>query len=116
MANKKIIKKAKIIKPKLKVINSDDKKPEAKNFLHKEIEPCRICDKPINTLKDEWSSVIEYFGKQQTAIDFYHKKCLTDLINGNVNIIKEKFEDKLKGFVGKMLGGNLRNFAGGFNE
>jgi len=69
-----------------------------------EVEVCKLCKKPIDTLKDEWATIIEYASENQTAIGFYHKLCLKNFMSGNVSVIKDKFEDRLKNFTHKILG------------
>ena len=75
-----------------------------KQFVHKLKEICKLCEKEIDTGKDEWVSLIDYIGNKQIAIGFFHKKCLQDLIQGKGEIIKQRFEDKLGKFVKKMFG------------
>jgi hypothetical protein len=74
-----------------------------KKFNHNEIEVCNLCKKPINTLKEEWATIIEYIEEHQTSIKFYHKICLVNFMKGNVKIIRDNFENKLKNFTGKIL-------------
>jgi len=92
-----------------------------KQFIHKSEEVCKLCQKQINTKIEDWVSLIDYSGKKQTAIGFYHRKCLTDLFQGKGEVIRKKFEDKLGMFVKKMFGSagidntqfgiNLKNLA-----
>jgi len=75
-----------------------------KQFEHNEIETCRLCKKPINTNLQDWVALIDYSGKKQINIGFYHNFCLDDLIKGQGQVIKKRFEEQLKNTVGGLVG------------
>lgn len=74
-----------------------------KEFSHKKIEVCGLCEKEINTKKDNWASVIDLQGNIIMGVKFYHRNCLTDLIKGQGKIIEQRFENKLKQMTGSMF-------------
>lgn len=87
-----------------------------KKFIHKGKEICKLCGKDVDTARDEWVSLIDYFGKKQTAIGVYHRKCLTDLVQGRGEGIRKKFEEKLGEFTKKMFGAaGINNTQFGIN-
>jgi len=75
-----------------------------KEFTHKEIEMCNLCEKPIYTDEDNWITLIDYTATIKTSLKFYHRECLNDLIKGSSKILEEKFKKKLGGFVKGILG------------
>ena len=79
-------------------------KTENKEFTHKEIEICNICEKPIYTNEDKWIALIDYVATKESDLKFYHRECLNDLIKGSSKILEEKFKKKLDGFVKGILG------------
>lgn len=76
-----------------------------KKFKHSKEEKCILCEKQINTTKDNWAVIIDYIGDKQDKAGFYHQKCLKDLLKGNVEVISNKFKDKLREFTQGMLKG-----------
>lgn len=90
-----------------------------KEFIHKKNENCLLCNKEIDTSKNEWAVIIDLNGKKQIAVKFYHKRCLVDLFEGKGKIIQKKFEEKLGNFTKKMFGGvdiNQTNFGLGLKQ
>lgn len=75
-----------------------------KKFEHKKIEVCNICQKNVNTSKDKWVAVIDYNKQKKMVTKFYHLTCLNDLLQGRIEVIQHKFEDRLKGFLKRVLG------------
>jgi len=81
-----------------------------KQFKHEKIEICKLCKKEIDTEEDLYAVLIDYGGKKQHGIGFYHRDCLRDLFEAKGKVIHDRFQEKLKGFVGNMLSkNNLRN-------
>jgi hypothetical protein len=76
-----------------------------KKFKHEKKEECALCQKVINTEKDNWVSLLDFTGDKQESLRFYHRFCLTDLIKGQGRIIAQNFEEKVK----KMAGGLFKN-------
>ena len=76
-----------------------------KTFKHDKIEECILCKKIIHTDKDKWVALLDFDGDKNESVKFYHRFCLTDLINGQGRVIAKNFEDKLK----KMAGGLMKN-------
>lgn len=77
-----------------------------KKFYHQSVEICKICGKEIDTSKNEWAAVIDYNGKKQIRIGFYHRKCLNDLLKGKMEVMKQKFKEKLSQFTKDFFSGN----------
>jgi hypothetical protein len=76
-----------------------------KTFKHNKIEECNLCNKIINTEKDNWCSVIDLSGDKIDKTKFYHRFCLTDLIKGQGRVIAQNFEEKLKTMANGLLKG-----------
>lgn len=76
-----------------------------KKFKHEKIETCLLCKKPVETDFHDWVALIDYDAEEQVSKAFYHRKCLTDLIQGQGEVIRQKFEDKLRKFTGSILKG-----------
>jgi len=68
------------------------------------IKICGICHSEIDTKKDNWCEVIDYKGKKEMSRGYYHTRCMNDLIQGQGKVIEEKFKNKLRSFVGDILG------------
>jgi len=79
-------------------------KKQEKKFKHNRKEICKLCDKEIDTSVDYWASLIDYEGKRQTQIMFYHRDCLKDLIKGKVKVIENKWKEKMSDMVVNILG------------
>lgn len=79
-----------------------------KEFEHKKIEICYICKKEINTDFDDWAALVDYRMQKQTAIGFYHRKCLNDLVKGQGKVIQQRFQNKLMGFVKGIFTGKTK--------
>ena len=92
------------------MISKNQNKKIKKEFVHKEVEICNLCEKPIYTNEDNWVALIDYTAKTETILKFYHRKCLNDLMKGSSKILEEKFKKKLGGFVKGILG------KGGINK
>ena len=75
-----------------------------KEITHNKKEMCILCNKEINTSIDEWSTLIEYRGDNQTSIEFYHKFCFKDFITAKGEILRRNFEERLGGFAKKIMG------------
>lgn len=91
-------------------INKEVKQKMQKKFIHKEKEICLLCHKEINTNIDDWTAITDLKGKTQVITKFYHRKCLTDLIQGKGETIRKNFEEKLRAFTQKMFGSvDLKN-------
>jgi hypothetical protein len=87
-----------------------------KKFIHKEKEICNLCHKEINTNIDDWTAITDFKGKTQIITKFYHRKCLTDLVEGKGAVIRKNFEEKLGAFTKKMFGNlGLKQTAFGTN-
>lgn len=82
-----------------------DPKKLKKEFTHKSKEICRICEKEINTIFDEWAVIVDYEAEDQTGKGFYHRKCLNDLIKGQAELIQQQFKEKLTDFARSMITG-----------
>ena len=78
---------------------------KTKSFKHEKIESCSLCEKIIDTGKDNWVAVIDFKGEDYQGVKFYHRFCLTDLIKGQGRIIAQNFQEKVQ----KMTGGILKN-------
>ena len=89
---------------------------KTKEFIHKEKEVCKLCEKEIDTDTEEWIAVIEYYDGSQTSIALYHKKCLNDLMKGKGDVVKNKFEERLKDFISRMFPKGLPQFKNAFSE
>lgn len=76
-----------------------------KTFKHELLEECRLCHKVINTEKDDWVVLIDLKGIEIVKVKFYHRFCLTDLINGQGRVIAKNFEEKVKQTIGALLKG-----------
>jgi len=75
-----------------------------KKFKHNIIEKCKLCDKEINTSEEDWAVLIDYSKSKETSIGFYHKICFKNLLEKNVKVIQDKFQDRLGDFVQKVFG------------
>jgi len=75
-----------------------------KEFEHKPKEICGLCNKEIDTGKDTWVALIDFEQQKKKAVKFYHRKCLTDLIQGKGKVIMQNFKDKLSTFTKDIFG------------
>jgi hypothetical protein len=84
-----------------------------KKYEHNEVETCKFCKKDIHTRTDVWASLIEYNAELQTAIGFYHSKCLLGFINGNMKVVEDKWKlqarKMMQGVMGKLKGVEVEN-------
>lgn len=76
---------------------------QTKVINHKEVEICNISKKPIDTLKDKYTILLECEGEKIVSIKFYKSNLLLDLIKGNGELIKKDWENKQKLMVGNIL-------------
>lgn len=74
-----------------------------RKFNHKEIEPCAICKKEIQTDIANWATIIEYKGKNKDNIKFYHTSCLRDLLEANYGIMAKNFSAKINQLTAGLL-------------
>ena len=74
-----------------------------KEFEHKEFEICKLCNKPVNTNKDNWAVLIDYTGKEKIAIGFYHRFCFQDMIKAKGEILQKNFEERLGKFTRRIF-------------
>lgn len=82
-----------------------NKKMEEKKFDHNKIEPCVICKKEIKMDIDNWATIIDYKGKNQQNVKFYHTTCLSDLIKANYGIMAKDFSEKVNQVTRTLLQG-----------
>lgn len=80
---------------------------ENKKFKHNEVEVCNLCSKDIATTIDEWCSLIDFKGKNQKNIKFYHNVCLRDLIQGQSKVIEHNFKEKVNTMIHNLLGKDM---------
>lgn len=76
------------------------KMTQHKSFKHKEVEECALSKKKIDTMKDDYSIILDCRGEEIKSIKFYKTELLRDLI-------KEKGEK-----VTKALLERTQNLAG----
>jgi len=67
------------------------------------MEKCSLCDKNINTQKDDWVALIDYQGKKMYAVKFYHNICLSDLLKGKGKIIEDNFKKEMNNMFGGVM-------------
>jgi len=76
------------------------------------IRICRLCDKDINIKKEAWALLIDYMGEIKTEEGAYHKKCLNDVIKGNMQQMREQ----VMGKIGEMAGKYMQAIKRGMND
>jgi hypothetical protein len=74
-------------------------------------EECALCNRIINTSKDEWVSLIDFKGNDIMKSKFYHKNCLNDLLTGQGRVITENFKEKVNATIKNLMKGksNCKN-------
>lgn len=75
-----------------------------KEFQHRRKEKCGICEKPIDTTRDQWAAIIDLIGDKIMNVKFYHNNCLKDLITGKGKRLFDKVETDFK----KQMGGVMK--------
>jgi hypothetical protein len=64
-------------------------------FQHGTKEVCVLCKKEIQMDIDNWATIIDYKGKNQQKVRFYHASCLSDLLKANYGIMAKDFSEKV---------------------
>lgn len=80
---------------------------QKKKFEHNEIEQCKLSKKNIDTLKDDYSIILDCRGEEIKSVGFYKTDLLKDLV-------KEKGEKVLNALQQRTMGvaeGMLQRFG-----
>lgn len=72
-------------------------------FQHGNKEVCILCKKEIKMDIDNWATIIDYKGKNQQNVKFYHTTCLSDLIKANYGIMAKDFSEKVNQVTRNLL-------------
>ncbi|MBA7490715.1 hypothetical protein ES702_01258 [subsurface metagenome] len=78
-----------------------------KEFVHRDIEFCKICKKEVLTKTQKWVAVIDYLGENHIKTGIYHRDCLDDLLKAKGKMIQDKFK--------KGVANTVRNLFGNIN-
>ena len=83
-----------------------------KEFQHNKKEPCKLCNKNIDTSKEKYAIILDLLKEDIFSIGFYHSSCLRDHIT---NRARRKVEEQIDSI--KQWGENLiSNITGNKKE
>lgn len=74
-----------------------------KEFVHQDVEICKLCGKDVITKVQGWVVMVDYVGENHIQTGIYHKECLNDLIKGQGKVIQDKFKNYLIETLGKVF-------------
>ena len=77
-----------------------------KEFVHRDIETCKICKKEVLTKTQTWVAVIDYLGDNHVGTGIYHRSCLDDLLKAQGKVISDKFKKGVSNTVRNLFGNN----------
>ena len=76
---------------------------QTKIINHREIEKCKISKKPIDTMKDKYSIIVECEGEKIVSTGFYKSELLLDLIKGSGELVQKELLKKQGEMVNNIL-------------
>lgn len=82
-----------------------------KNFQHNEIEKCKLSKKRIDTLKDNYSIVLDCNGERINSIGFYKTELLKDLIKEKGEKVMKALMERTEALAGGMASNVLRKMG-----
>lgn len=82
-----------------------------KKFQHKEIEKCALSKRNIDTLKDDYSIILDCRGEEIKSIKFYKTELLRDLIKEKGEKVTKALMQNMEGLAGGMASNILRKMG-----
>lgn len=82
-----------------------------KNFKHNEIEKCALSKKNIDTLRDDYSVILDYRGEEIKSVKFYKTELLRDLIKEKGEKVTKALMERTEAVAGGMASNVLRKMG-----